>query len=395
MNQRLDKLRRRMGELGLSAVLVSQPQNRRYLSGFTGSSGYLLISAGDAVIATDSRYYEQSAQQAPGFRLFQATGPTEGWLPGLLTAAGDLSGKRLAFESADLSLLMFRTLRKAAESLPAGQRPRLIATTDLVEGLRVTKEPEELDALQAAVDLGDAAFRHVADRVEPGWTEKQVAWEIEKYMREHGGEAVSFDTIVAGGPWGAMPHAYPRDRALEPGEMVVIDMGVRLNGYCSDLTRTIFLGKPDDQFKKVYDIVLGAQLTAEELVQAGMTGEEAHNLAHRVIQEAGYGDKFGHGLTRRRAGRPRVALPGQEPPGRPGRRHGGHHRARHLQHGWGRRPHRGLGGHRERDGALHDARAEDRGMSERFSLSPKARLLPGGCAGLKSGLRDAGVLRRG
>jgi Xaa-Pro aminopeptidase len=220
----------------------------------------------------------------------------EGWLPDLLTAAGDLSGKRLAFESADLSLLMFRTLRKAAESLPAGQRPRLIATTDLVEGLRVTKELEELDALQAAVDLGDAAFQHVADRIEPGWTEKQAAWEIERYMREHGGEAVSFDTIVAGGPWGAMPHAYPRDCALEPGEMVVIDMGVRLNGYCSDLTRTIFLGKPDDQFKKVYDIVLGAQLTAEELVQAGMTGEEAHNLAHRVIEEAGYGDKFGHGL---------------------------------------------------------------------------------------------------
>jgi Xaa-Pro aminopeptidase len=296
MNQRLDKLRHRMGELGLDAVLVSQPQNRRYLSAFTGSSGYLLISAGDAVIATDSRYWEQSALQAPGFRLFQATGPMEGWLPGLLTAAGDLSGKRLAFESADLSLLMFRSLRKAAESLLAGRRPRLIATTDLVEGLRVTKEPEELDALQAAVDLGDAAFRHVAGRIEPGWTEKQAAWEIEKYMREHGGEAVSFDTIVAGGPWGAMPHAYPRDRALESGEMVVIDMGVRLNGYCSDLTRTIFLGKPDGQFEKVYDVVLGAQLTAEELVQAGMTGEEAHNLAHRVIEEAGYGDKFGHGL---------------------------------------------------------------------------------------------------
>jgi len=285
-----------MAEQGLDTVLISQPQNRRYLSGFTGSFGYLLISAGDAVIATDFRYYEQSAQQAPDFRLYQATGPLEGWLPGLLTAAGDLGGKRLGFESADLTVMLHRALRKAATGLPAGQRPGLVATNDLVEALRAVKEPEELAAIQAAVDLSDAALQEVAERIEPGWTEKQAAWEIEKYMREHGGEAVSFDTIVAGGPWSAMPHAYPRDRALERGEMVVIDMGVRLDGYCSDLTRTIFLGEPDDRFKKVYDIVLGAQLTAEELVRAGMTGEEAHNLAHRVIEEAGHGENFGHGL---------------------------------------------------------------------------------------------------
>jgi Xaa-Pro aminopeptidase len=296
VNQRLEKLRRRMAELGLDAVLISQPQNRRYLSGFTGSAGYLLITADGAVIATDFRYYEQSARQAPDFRLYQATGPMEGWLSGLLTAAGDLGGRRLGFEAADLTFLLYRTLRKAVAGLPAGQRPRLMATTNLVEALRAIKEPEELAAIQAAVDLGDAAFQHVAERIEPGWTEKQAAWEIEKHMREHGGEAVSFDTIVAGGPWCAMPHAYPRDRALEQGEMVVIDMGVRLDGYCSDLTRTLFLGRPDNRFKKVYDIVLGAQLTAEELVQAGMTGEEAHNLAHQVIEEAGYGENFGHGL---------------------------------------------------------------------------------------------------
>ena len=299
--QRIERLRARLEEHRLDALFVSSPEtaspvNRRYLSGFTGTSAYLLITKDDAVIATDFRYYEQSAQQAPDFRLYQATGPMEDWLPGLLTAGGDLGGKRLAFESADLTVVVYRTLRKAVEGPPVGQRPRLVATTNLVEGLRAVKEPEELAALQAAVDLSDAALQHVAERIVPGWTEKQTAWEVERRMREHGGEAVSFDTIVAGGPWGAMPHAYPRDRALERGEMVVIDMGVRLNGYCSDLTRTLFLGEPSDQFKKVYDIVLGAQLTAEELVRAGMTGEEAHNLAHRVIEEAGYGDKFGHGL---------------------------------------------------------------------------------------------------
>ncbi len=285
-----------MEEAGLHAVLISQPQNRRYLSGFTGSAGHLLVSADEAIIATDSRYYEQAAHQAPDFTLYRAAGPMENWLPGLLASAGDLGGKRLGFESADLTFSTYTTLRKTVQALPGDPRPKLIATTDLVEALRAVKEPEELAAIQAAIDLGDAAFEHVAERLEPGWTEKQAAWEIDKYLREHGGEDIAFATIVAGGPWSALPHAYPRDRALERGEMVVIDMGVRLDGYCSDLTRTLFLGKPDDQFAKVYDIVLGAQLTAEELVQAGMTGEEAHNLGHRVIDEAGYGETFGHGL---------------------------------------------------------------------------------------------------
>jgi Xaa-Pro aminopeptidase len=171
-----------------------------------------------------------------------------------------------------------------------------VPTTDLVEALRAIKEPEEVEALERAVLLGDAAFVDVARRIEPGWTEKRVAWEIEKYIREHGGDGLSFDTIVAAGPWGALPHAYPRDHVIQEGEGIVIDMGVNLGGYMSDLTRTIVLGEPDDRFKRVYDIVLTAQLTAEELITAGMTGDEAHQLAHRVIAEAGYGERFGHGL---------------------------------------------------------------------------------------------------
>jgi Xaa-Pro aminopeptidase len=144
--------------------------------------------------------------------------------------------------------------------------------------------------------VGDAAFTAVAQRIEPGWTEKQVAWEIEKHARENGAESLSFPTIVAAGPWGAMPHAQPRDRKVEAGEPIVIDMGVIVDGYCSDLTRTIVAGDEDGKFREVYDIVLTAQRTAEELIQSGMTGEEAHMLAHNVIDEAGYGDNFGHGL---------------------------------------------------------------------------------------------------
>jgi Xaa-Pro aminopeptidase len=144
--------------------------------------------------------------------------------------------------------------------------------------------------------VGDTAFTAVAERIEPGWTERQVALEIEIEARQLGAEGLSFPTIVATGPHGAMPHAQPRDQAIADGDGVVIDMGVIVDGYCSDLTRTIVVGKPTAKFREVYDIVLTAQRTAEEIVRSGMTGEEAHMLAHNVIAEAGYGENFGHGL---------------------------------------------------------------------------------------------------
>jgi len=291
---RIERLRAALVERELDGVFVSNAQNRRYLSGFTGSAGYLLITADDAVIATDFRYYEQSAAQAPDFRLQKMTTGFESWVPDLFRP---LAGKRIAFEATDLTVHTHGQIRKTIKDhIPEGDRPELVPTLNLVERLRMFKEPEEIAALQRAVDLGDAAFTDVAQRIEPGWTEKRVAWEIERYIREHGGDGLSFDTIVAGGPWGAMPHAYPRDRELQAGEGVVIDMGCDVDGYMSDLTRTIFLGEPDDQFKRIYDIVLTAQLTAEEMVRAGMSGGETHMIAHNVIEAAGYGETFGHGL---------------------------------------------------------------------------------------------------
>jgi Xaa-Pro aminopeptidase len=296
--QRVERLREKLDEHKLDALFVSSPEsaspvNRRYLSGFTGTSAYLLITKDDALIATDFRYWEQAEQQAEGFRLYRAVGATDKWLPELLEGLG---GKRLAFEASHVSYQSYRTLRKVVHELPEAERPKLVPTNNLVESLRVVKDAEEIAALQAAIDLGDAAFEHVAQRIEPGWTEKQVAWEIEKYIREHGGEGVSFDTLVGGGERGAMPHCAPTERVLKQGEGVVIDMGVRLDGYMSDLTRTVFLGKPDDEFKRVYDVVLAAQQTAQELVEAGMTGEQAHGLAQKVIEESGHGEHFGHGL---------------------------------------------------------------------------------------------------
>ena len=304
MNSRLDRLRQKMAEVGLDGLLVSSPvedtfgdvgANRRYLSGFTGSVGYLLITQEAAFIAVDFRYHEQAQREATGFTPFTASGPLPDWFASLLGEA-ELAGKRLGFQAGDVTFATYQTLAKAVKDMPASQRPKLLAVPPLVEQLRAIKDADELVAIQQAVDLGDEAFVAIAQRIEPGWTEAQVAWEIEKYIREHGGEGVSFEIIVAAGPWAAMPHARPRDEKIRKGEPIIIDMGVRLDGYCSDLTRTLVLGQPDEQFDKIYDIVLTAQLTAEALITRDMIGEQAHLLAHNVIVETGYGENFGHPL---------------------------------------------------------------------------------------------------
>ena len=304
MSNRLDRLRQKMTEVELDGLLVSSPvedtfgdvgANRRYLSGFTGSVGYLLITQEAAFIAVDFRYREQAQREAAGFTPFAASGPLPDWFASLVSEA-ELVGKRLGFQAGDITFATYQTIAKAVKDMPASQRPKLLAAPPLVEQLRAIKDADELAAIQRAVDLGDEAFMAIAQRIEPGWTEAQVAWEIEKYIREHGGEGVSFEIIVAAGPWAAMPHARPRDEKIRKGEPIIIDMGVRLGGYCSDLTRTLVLGQPDEQFDKIYDIVLTAQLTAEALITRDMIGEQAHLLAHNVIVETGYGENFGHPL---------------------------------------------------------------------------------------------------
>jgi Xaa-Pro aminopeptidase len=293
MESRVQRLRARLDAHSIDGLLVSDAYNRRYLSGFTGSNGMLLIGADTARIATDFRYWEQAEAQCPGFEVVHAERDFGPWFNNFLAP---LAGQRIGFEAANVTVDLLRRLREVMNERPASDRPEMIPTTGVVEELRIIKEPEEVAALERVVGLGDAAFEHVATLVEPGWTEHQVAWEIERHIREHGGDAISFPTIVAGGPHGAMPHARARDVPLRAGEGVVIDMGALAAGYCSDMTRTIFLGEPDDQFKRIYDIVLTAQLAAEEMIESGMTGDMAHKLAHTVIEQAGHGEQFGHGL---------------------------------------------------------------------------------------------------
>ena len=296
---RLDRLRARFGELGpdgrgIDGLLVTTPSNRRWISGFTGSAGVALVTRDEARFATDSRYWEQVGQQCPEFTLVRVAGANTFTAPAILEGMG---GKRIGFEPAHLSYADYEVWTSSIAELAEHSRPQLVPAPRAIEDLRMVKDAEEIDALTRAVLLGDAAFNHAAERLEPGMTEKQVAWLILEYAIQHGAEDLSFASIVAAGAHGSLPHWRASDSPLEAETGVVIDMGVMVDGYCSDLTRTVWLGdRPSDEFKRIYDIVLTAQETAEERIEAGMLGKIGHEIAHEVIRQAGYGEAFGHGL---------------------------------------------------------------------------------------------------
>ena len=292
MSDRLDRLTARFPEIELDALLISAPENRRYLSGFTGSAGYLFITPERAVLVTDSRYTEQATNQAPDFQVIQVRG---GW-DWLLEQMKETGVKRVGFESRNMTVATYDSLISAIKDDSALNQVSMIATADIPEEGRVFKDQRELAMLQRAINASDAAMEAVCPTITAGMTEREVAWRMEMAMRDFGADGISFDTIVASGPNGAMAHHRPSDRVIQEGEPIVIDMGAIVEGYCSDITRTVVVGEPDETFNKIYDIVLGAQLTAINMVKPGMTGEDCDGLSRAVIAEAGYGDNFGHSL---------------------------------------------------------------------------------------------------
>ncbi|MFC1926510.1 M24 family metallopeptidase [Chloroflexota bacterium] len=288
MVNRLSKLRDKLGESNLDALIISQRENRRYLSGFVGSAGFLIVSQDRAVLATDFRYVEQAQYQAPDCDIIRIEGDPAKWFPRLVSDIGVL---RLGFEARDFSYGQFA--RAAGET---GKGVSLVPTEGLVESLRMVKEAGELEYLEKAAAMADAALEEVLPRINAGVSEKEVAWALESSLRRNGSETLPFDIIVASGPNAALPHARPGDRVIQDNEPVVIDFGARVGGYVSDITRTVCPGGGDKELHRIYDIVLGAQLTAISTLEAGMSGEQADRLARMVISQAGYGDAFGHGL---------------------------------------------------------------------------------------------------
>ncbi|MHB8690847.1 MAG: M24 family metallopeptidase [Solirubrobacteraceae bacterium] len=289
---RPDRLTDLLGEAEIDALLVSELTGVRYLTGFTGSNGLAVIGQGTRVFLTDFRYVEQSAAEVDSS--FDRRRVVQDLLDGIAEAlpAGAL---RLGFDDATVSVRQHARLRELLDAHDG--EVELVPSAGLVERLRVVKEPAEIEAIAAATALADAALTQILAEGLVGRTEREVAIALEQAMRSRGAQRPSFDSIVAGGAHGALPHAHPRDVPIKRGELVVIDWGAQLDGYCSDCTRTVAAGPlSDPEAAAVYGIVLAAQLAALDAVRAGISGKDADSVARDAITAAGHGEHFGHGL---------------------------------------------------------------------------------------------------
>jgi Xaa-Pro aminopeptidase len=298
IHKRITTIRQDLAEKEIDALMVSVQENRFYLSGFTGedtqfdeSAGVLIISDRYLVLATDSRYELQAQTEAAGFDIHCYKSGLAKELPEM---AKSLGIRRLGFESVRLS---HKNHSAYADALGKQKPPvELIPVENMVEALRQIKSEDEIQHITNALRLAEKAFSHVLDTLRPGMTEKQAAWDMEKAMRETGAQGLSFPVIVASGPNSALPHAVPTDRQMNRGEPILFDWGARLNEYCSDTTRTVVMGEPDDRFKKVFETVVAARDMAIAAIRTGASGTQVDKIARDHIDKNGYTDKFGHSL---------------------------------------------------------------------------------------------------
>lgn len=289
MEQRLTRLHAAMEKQGLDAMIVLRPENRRYLSGFTGSAGVLLVTLDEAVFLTDFRYTQQAQAQCPHCRIVEYP---NGANPNttVFELLKDKGVKRLGFESDTVTYVQYGTYEQTFVGV------ELVPAAGLVEELRLYKDEQELTILRAAAKVADDAFAHILTVLKPGLTERDVSLELEMFMRKAGADSSAFDIIVASGHRSALPHGRASDKVIEKGDFVKMDFGAYYHGYNSDLTRTVVLGQPSEKQLEVYHTVLEAQLHAIANIKAGMTGREADALARDIIAAKGYGDHFGHSL---------------------------------------------------------------------------------------------------
>ncbi len=284
--RRLLKLRKGMEAAGLDALLITNEFNRRYMTGFTGTSGLVLVTAGHAVLFTDFRYMSQAPVQAKEYQVIEHLPDPYASVKRQMDQWG-LS--KLAFEQLDVSYGTYMKMKSSMRGI------ELVATDGLVEKLRLYKDEGELTILREAADLADRTYTRLLGILQPGISELDAALEIECFVRKNGASSTSFDTIVASGERSALPHGVASERLLAADEFVKMDYGAYYKGYCSDITRTVVLGKAQAKHKEIYEIVLEAQLYALEQIKPGMTGKQADALARGVIERYGYGDRFGHG----------------------------------------------------------------------------------------------------
>lgn len=284
--KRIKRLTGKLKDAGIDAAIITDGVNIRYLSGFTGTEAYLVVSGAEKYIVTDSRYTEQARKESPGWETVEYRGIIE---PAIAEIVQGLDIQRIGFEDRRLTFSGYHELKDRLEIL-------MVPLGRLLDELRTEKEGTEIVMMRKAVRIADDAFSHILGIIRTGMTEREAAAELEYHMKKNGAEKESFSTIVASGSRSSLPHGVASEKTIEYGDTVVLDFGAVFNGYCSDMTRTIFMGHPDDEMKKVYEVVLNAQQKALEKLYQGIKGSEADAVARNYIYRCGYGECFGHGL---------------------------------------------------------------------------------------------------
>ena len=273
---------------GTQGMIVSTETNREYLSNLLSSAGTLLVLEGNAYFIIDSRYYEVAKKKVTGAEVILQEKLYE-----QITSLCSRHGISELLCEEELTLAEYNALCKAVPSV------RFIADGTLSEAIqqeRAVKDREELKMICDAQAITDAAFLEILNFIRPGVTEKEVAAELEYYMRKKGADGLAFETIVASGTNGSMPHAVPSDKVINSGDLVTMDYGAKLNGYCSDMTRTVAVGEISDEQHRIYDVVLEAHLTSMDAAKAGVYGDQLDKIARDIIYDAGYEGCFGHSL---------------------------------------------------------------------------------------------------
>jgi Xaa-Pro aminopeptidase/Xaa-Pro dipeptidase len=286
MKNRVHKVAGALADYGADAMLVMQPENRFYLSGFTGSSGALLVTKKKAYLITDFRYLEQAREQSPHLEVIKMTDN----LADTLAAMPEKTVIRaLAFESGYVNYKLYEELGRKLSGI------KLVPLEGVIEKLRQVKDDQELAAIARSMSLLDEGFDYICGWIKPGVTERAVELELEMFLRRKGATAAAFPFIIASGPRSSLPHGTASDRLIGPGDVITLDFGVVLDHYNSDMTRTVALGTPPGTIRKIYDIVLEAQQAGLAAVRAGVKASAVDAAARKVIESHGYGEYFGHG----------------------------------------------------------------------------------------------------
>lgn len=285
---KLEKVRKKLDDLKIDAVLITHLPNIRYLTGFSGSSALCIITKTDAFFITDFRYKEQSKQQVKGFKRFITTGKTS---LDLIYEENIFSKvRRVGFEANHIPFSLVQELKKRFKNL------KFISTKNFIEEISAIKTSDEIENIKYAIKISEKVFKEIIKIIKPGISEIDIASEISYLQRKYGAEKDAFDIIVASGWRSALPHGVATSKKLKKGELVVIDFGCVYNGYHSDITRTISIGKASSEARKIYQIVLDAQTKAIENARSGLKASELDSIARDYIKQKGYGKFFGHSL---------------------------------------------------------------------------------------------------